>query len=283
MLSGAHRNLEGWESVTDVINIDQAPIGRTPRSNPATYIGFYDDIRKLFAETPESVTRGYTPSRFSFNVKGGRCEECGGEGIVTTQLHFMPDVEAPCQSCKGLRYNEETLEIDYNGKNIADVLDMSIEEGATFFKEVSRISHKLKIMNELGLGYLKLGHPSTILSGGEAQRIKLAFELGKIKRGASNLYILDEPTTGLHIADIQKLLDCLQRLVNLGNTVVVIEHHLDVIKTADHVIDLGPEGGHNGGELIAQGAPEEIMHVHRSHTGRFLKPLLERKMTENAA
>jgi excinuclease ABC subunit A len=283
VLSGQHDCIEGTEWITDVINIDQTPIGRTPRSNPATYIGFYDDIRKLFASVPEAMERGYTASRFSFNVKGGRCEECGGEGIVTTQLHFMPDVEAPCQVCKGTRYNEETLEIEYQGKNISDILEMSIEEGSAFFGSQRTMAHRLSILNELGLGYLKIGHPSTILSGGEAQRIKLANELGKIKRGASNLYILDEPTTGLHIADIQRLLDCLQRLVNAGNTVVVIEHHLDVIKTADYIIDLGPEGGHKGGELIACGTPEEIMHVQRSYTGQFLKPLLEKRLARNAA
>jgi excinuclease ABC subunit A len=274
VLSGDHDGIEGANLVNDIINIDQSPIGRTPRSNPATYIGFYDDIRRLFAETPVAQERGYTPSRFSFNVKGGRCEECGGEGTVTTRLHFMPDVEVECQTCKGARYNQETLEIAYNDRNIAEVLDMSIEDGATFFADKRNIAHKLKIMNELGLGYLKLGHPSTILSGGESQRIKLSRELGKIKRGSHNLYILDEPTTGLHLADIQRLLDCLNRLVNAGHTVLVIEHHLDVIKTADYLIDLGPEGGNDGGEVIAWGTPEEVAANPRSFTGQCLQRVL---------
>ncbi|MBI1925939.1 excinuclease ABC subunit UvrA, partial [Candidatus Poribacteria bacterium] len=271
VLSGEHDTIEGYEYINDVINIDQSPIGRSPRSNPATYIGFYDNIRKLFASTPKSIARGYTTSRFSFNVKGGRCEECSGEGSIITKLHFMPDVEVPCPTCKGARYNEETLEVTYNGKNIAEVLDMSIEEGVEFFADQRLISHKLGVLNDLGLGYLKLGHPATILSGGEAQRVKLADELGKIKRGRHNLYILDEPTTGLHLADIQKLLDSLNRLVDAGHTVLVIEHHLDVIKTADYIIDLGPEGGHKGGEIIAKGVPEEICQIPRSYTGQFLK------------
>jgi excinuclease ABC subunit A len=271
VLAGDHDGVEGIEHITDVINIDQSPIGRTPRSNPATYIGFYDNIRKLFAEAPESVARGYTPSRFSFNVKGGRCEECSGDGTVTTHLHFMPDVEVQCESCKGARYNSETLEVTYNGKNIAEVLDMSIEEGVTFFKSEPAIARKLSVLNSLGLGYLTIGQSSTTLSGGEAQRIKLANELSKMKRGGHVLYILDEPTTGLHLADIQRLLECLNRLVEAGHTVLVIEHHMDVIKTADHIIDLGPEGGHNGGLIIAQGTPEEIAAVKHSHTGRFLK------------
>ena len=224
-----------------MIEIDQSPIGRSPRSNPATYAGFYDDIRSLFAATPLSVERGYTASRFSFNVKGGRCENCAGEGSVTTKLNFLPDVEALCPSCKGARYSAETLEILHEGKNIAEILALSIEEGASFFAHHKKIHHKLKTLSELGLGYLALGHPAPILSGGEAQRVKLATELGKLKRGAKNLYILDEPTTGLHLADIQKLLDCLMRLVEAGNTVLVIEHHLDVIKCADWVIDLGPK------------------------------------------
>jgi excinuclease ABC subunit A len=274
VLAGAHDGIEGIEHVSDVINIDQSPIGRTPRSNPATYIGFYDDIRHMFADTPEAIARGYTVSRFSFNVKGGRCEECGGEGFVTTRLHFMPDVEVPCQTCKGARYNAETLEVQYRGKNIAQVLEMSIEEGVAFFQDRSLIAHKLGMLDQLGLGYLKLGQPSTTLSGGESQRIKLTRELGKIKRGAHNLYILDEPTTGLHLADIQRLLDCLGRLVDAGNTVLVIEHHLDVIKSADYVIDLGPEGGNNGGEVIARGTPEEITQMPHSYTGQFLRPCL---------
>jgi excinuclease ABC subunit A len=276
ILSGDHERLDGFEHVSDVIDIDQSPIGRSPRSNPATYIGFYDNIRKLFASTPEAKERGYTPSRFSFNVKGGRCEECSGEGTITTKLHFMPDVEVPCPSCKGARYNQETLEITFQEKNISQVLEMSIEEGEWFFRDQKLIAHKLGVLNDLGLGYLQLGHPATILSGGEAQRVKLASELSKMKRGRHNLYILDEPTTGLHLADIQKLLDCLNRLVDAGHTVVVIEHQMDVIKSADYIVDLGPEGGHRGGEIVAQGTPEELIEVSESHTGRFLKPHLGR-------
>ena len=273
-LYGAHDELEGHEHISDVINIDQSPIGRSPRSNPATYIGFYDNIRKLFASTPLSATRGYTASRFSFNVKGGRCEECHGEGTITTQLHFMPDVEVVCPTCKGARYNEDTLDVTYNGRNISEILTMSIEEGVEFFADQRLIHHKLNVLNQLGMGYLQIGHPATILSGGEAQRIKLASELGKIKRGKHNLYILDEPTTGLHTADVQKLLDSLNRLVDTGHTVIVIEHHLDVIKTADYVIDLGPEGGHKGGEILAHGTPEDIAKVKASFTGQFLKEYL---------
>ena len=273
-LYGAHDELEGHEHISDVINIDQSPIGRSPRSNPATYIGFYDNIRKLFASTPLSAERGYTASRFSFNVKGGRCEECHGEGTITTQLHFMPDVEVVCPTCKGARYNDDTLDVTYNGRNISEILTMSIEEGVEFFADQRLIHHKLNVLNQLGMGYLQIGHPATILSGGEAQRIKLASELGKIKRGKHNLYILDEPTTGLHMADVQKLLDSLNRLVDTGHTVIVIEHHLDVIKTADYVIDLGPEGGHKGGEVLAHGTPEDIAKVKASFTGQFLKEYL---------
>ena len=273
-LYGAHDELEGHQHLNDVINIDQSPIGRSPRSNPATYIGFYDNIRKLFASTSLALSRGYTASRFSFNVKGGRCEECHGEGTITTKLHFMPDVEVVCPTCKGARYNEDTLDVTYNGKNISEILNMSIEEGVEFFADQRLIHHKLNVLYQLGMGYLQIGHPATILSGGEAQRVKLASELGKIKRGKHNLYILDEPTTGLHIADVQKLLDSLNRLVDSGHTVVVIEHHLDVIKTADHVIDLGPEGGHKGGDVLAQGTPEEIAKVKASYTGQFLKEYL---------
>ena len=273
-LYGTHDELEGHEHISDVINIDQSPIGRSSRSNPATYIGFYDNIRKLFASTPLATARGYTASRFSFNVKGGRCEECRGEGTITTQLHFMPDVEVVCPTCKGARYNEDTLDVTYNGRNISEILNMSIEGGVGFFADQRLIHHKLNVLNQLGMGYLQIGHPATILSGGEAQRIKLASELGKIKRGKHNLYILDEPTTGLHIADVQKLLDSLNRLVDSGHTVLVIEHHLDVVKTADYVIDLGPEGGHKGGEVLAQGTPEEIAKVETSFTGQFLKEYL---------
>ena len=273
-LYGAHDELEGHEHVNNVISIDQSPIGRSARSNPATYIKFYDNIRKLFASTPLSLSRGYTASRFSFNVKGGRCEECHGEGTITTQLHFMPDVEVVCPTCKGARYNEDTLDVTYNGKNISEILNMSIEEGVEFFVDQRLINHKLSVLSQLGMGYLQIGHPATILSGGEAQRIKLASELGKLKYGKHNLYILDEPTTGLHLADVQKLLDSLNRLVDNGHTVLVIEHHLDVIKTADYVIDLGPEGGHKGGEVLAHGTPEEVAAVEASFTGQFLKEYL---------
>jgi excinuclease ABC subunit A len=273
-LYGAHQAIDGVEQISDVIDIDQTPIGRSPRSNPATYIGFYDDIRRLFAATPEAKRRGYGAGHFSFNTKGGRCEECAGEGIVVTSLHFMPDVENPCPACKGARYKEATLEVEYRGKNIAEILDMPVEEGVTFFHDQRLIAHKLGMLQALGLGYLRLGQSSTTLSGGEAQRIKLAGELGKVKRGAHNLYILDEPTTGLHLADIQRLLDSLNRLVEAGHSVLVIEHHLDVIKTADYVIDLGPEGGHAGGELVVAGAPEEVAACERSHTGRYLRHYL---------
>jgi excinuclease ABC subunit A len=271
VLAGAHDGIEGVEHIGDVVNIDQTPIGRSSRSNPATYIGFYDKIRELFSKLPEAEARHYDMGRFSFNCKGGRCEECMGEGLITTQLFFMPDVEAPCPTCKGARYNEETLEVTYKGKNIAEVLDLSIEEGAAFFADHKLIAHKIGILHQLGLGYLKLGHPAPHLSGGEAQRIKLAKELGKLKRGAHNLYILDEPTTGLHLADIERLLASLNRLVDAGNTVLVIEHHLDVIKTADWVIDMGLDGGNAGGEVIAQGTPEAITQSTVSYTGHYLR------------
>jgi excinuclease ABC subunit A len=274
-LPGDHDAVEGIEHVSAVIRIDQSPIGRTPRSNPATYVGFYDDIRQLFAGTPESLRRGYTAARFSFNVKGGRCEECAGHGIVTERLSFMPDVEIPCETCKGTRYNADTLEVTYNGKTIAEVLDLSIEEGVCFFKDRPTLARKIDMLHQLGLGYLTLGQSATTLSGGEAQRVKLSTELGKVKRGGRILYILDEPTTGLHLADIQRLLECLNRLVEAGNTVLVIEHHMDVIKTADWIIDLGPEGGHSGGEIIAIGTPEEVVTNAASHTGRFLRPYLQ--------
>jgi excinuclease ABC subunit A len=274
VLAGDHDALEGHEHVTDVVDIDQAPIGRSSRSNPATYMGFYDAVRKLFADTDESKRRGYTPSTFSFNVKGGRCEECAGEGTITTQLSFLPDVEVTCPTCKGARYGQEALEVKYNGKSIADVLEMSVEDGVEFFADQPTIARPIAVLAELGLGYLKLGHPSTILSGGEAQRVKLAAELGKLKRGKHNLYILDEPTTGLHFADIDKLLASLNRLVDNGHSVVVIEHNLDVVKTADWVIDLGPEGGHKGGQIVAVGTPEEVVRKTKSHTGRFLAEYL---------
>jgi excinuclease ABC subunit A len=274
VLSGAHDSIKGIEHLRDVINIDQTPIGRTPTSNPATYIGVYDAIRQIFASAPDSRRRGYTASRFSFNVKGGRCEECAGQGLMKTSLQFMANVEVICPACKGARYNEETLEVTYRGKNIAEVLDMPMEEAARFFEEVPLIAHKLGILSKLGMGYLKLGQSSTTISGGEAQRVKLAHELGKIKRSGRNLYLLDEPTTGLHLADIQRLLDSLSYLVDAGNTVLVIEHHLDVIKTADWLIDLGPEGGKHGGEIVAQGTPEEIARCSQSYTGRYLCSVL---------
>lgn len=277
VLSGKHRAIEGIEHISDVIHIDQSPIGRSPRSTPVTYIGVYDSIRQLFAETPEAQARGYTASRFSFNVKEGRCAECGGEGILKTHLQFMADVETLCPVCKGARYNEETLEIRYRGSTIADVLDMSIEEGVDFFAGQHLIHHKLRTLHELGLGYLQLGHPATQLSGGEAQRVKLAHQLAKIKRGRHNLYILDEPTTGMHLADIQKLLDSLVRLVDAGHTVLVIEHQMDVIKTADWIVDLGPEGGDDGGRIVAQGTPEDVAQVPESYTGQYLKQVLPGK------
>ncbi|MEL6106758.1 MAG: excinuclease ABC subunit UvrA [Planctomycetota bacterium] len=274
VLSGDHDELTGHEHINDVINIDQSPIGRSSRSNPATYVGIYDAIRKLFADTDAAKERQYTASRFSFNVKGGRCEECSGEGTITTQLSFMPDVEVVCPTCKGLRYNQETLEITYQERDISDILEMSIEDAVEFFADQPAIVRKIGVLHDLGLGYLKLGHPSTILSGGEAQRVKLATELGKLKRGKHNLYILDEPTTGLHFADIDRLLESLNRLVENGHSVVVIEHNLDVIKTADYVIDLGPEGGHKGGRIMATGTPEDIAASKKSHTGRFLAQCL---------
>jgi len=274
ILPGAHDSFEGHEAVDDVVDVDQSPIGRSPRSNPATYVGIYDAIRQLFAETAEARARGFTPSTFSFNVKGGRCEECAGDGAIVTQLSFMPDVEVACPACKGRRYREETLEIALRGRNIAEVLKLSVEEAVAFFAGERAILRKLEVLHELGLGYLELGHAATILSGGEAQRVKLAAELGKLRRGRHNLYILDEPTTGLHLADVQRLLDALQRLVDGGHTVLVIEHHLDVVKCADWIIDLGPEGGHQGGRLIAAGPPEAVAACTASHTGRALRPHL---------
>ncbi len=269
-LPGEHDSLEGLEHVKDVIRIDQSPIGRTPRSNPATYVGFYDDIRRLFAEVPEAKEREYTATRFSFNVKGGRCEECAGQGFVTTHLSFMPDVEAPCEVCKGTRYNNETLEILYKGKTISEVLDLPLEEGTAFFSDHPTICRKIDVLNRLGLGYLTLGQSATTLSGGEAQRVKLATELSKLKRGGQVVYILDEPTTGLHLADIQRLLECLNRLVDAGHSVIVIEHNMEVIKTADWIIDLGPEGGHSGGEIVCVGTPETVKEHPTSYTGLAL-------------
>ena len=273
---GKHKKIKGLEHIDKVINIDQQPIGRTPRSNPATYTGVFDAIRELFSQVSESRMRGYKAGRFSFNVKGGRCEACRGDGILKIEMQFLPDVYVPCEVCKGARYNRETLEVHYKGKTIAEVLDMTIDEAVEFFANVPRIARKLEIIRDVGLGYIRLGQPATTLSGGEAQRVKLATELARRSTGKT-LYILDEPTTGLHAADIHKLLLILQRLVDGGDTVVVIEHNLDVIKTADHIIDLGPEGGTGGGTIVAQGTPEEIVKVKASYTGQFLKPLLEEK------
>ncbi|MGQ0650392.1 MAG: excinuclease ABC subunit UvrA, partial [Gemmatimonadaceae bacterium] len=270
-LPGEHDRVDGMEHVRKVVNIDQSPIGRNSRSNPATYIGFYDTIRDLFTQAPLSVERGYKAGRFSFNVNGGRCEECQGEGVITTQLYFMPDVEVLCGACKGARFNSDTLEVTVRGKTINDVLNMSVEEAVRFFADEATLRRKIEVLNELGLGYLTLGQSATTLSGGEAQRIKIATELSKLQRAKHTVYILDEPTTGLHLADVERLLGSLGQLVDAGHTVLLIEHHLDVIKTADHVIDLGPEGGHAGGEVVVTGTPEEIAACKASHTGRFLK------------
>jgi len=275
-LPGAHDRIDGLEHVHRVVNIDQSAIGRNSRSNPATYIGFYDAIRDLFASTPLSVEREYKPGRFSFNVAGGRCEECQGEGAITTQMYFMPDVEVLCGACKGARFNPETLEVTVRDKTISDVLNMSVEEGSPFFAAEPAIERKIKVLDELGLGYLTLGQSSTTLSGGEAQRVKIATELSTLQRSKHTVYILDEPTTGLHLADIERLLGALNRLVDAGHTVILIEHHMDVIKTADHVIDLGPEGGHAGGGVVVTGTPEDVARCKASHTGRFLKPKLAR-------
>jgi excinuclease ABC subunit A len=270
---GEHDEIEGFDLVDKVIDVDQSPIGRTPRSNPATYTGVFDPIRQLYARLPESRVRGYEPGRFSFNVKGGRCESCRGDGLVKIEMHFLPDVYVPCDLCRGKRYNRETLEILYKGRSIADVLEMTVEEAREFFDAIPRIHSRLQTLEDVGLGYIRLGQPSTTLSGGEAQRVKLATELSKRQTG-STVYILDEPTTGLHFEDIRILLEVLHRLVELGNTVIVIEHHLDVVKTADHVIDLGPDGGNAGGKVVATGTPEEIAAAAGSHTGSFLRERL---------
>ena len=271
---GAHDGIDGLSQIDKIINIDQSPIGRTPRSNPATYTGVFDHIRQLFAQTQEARARGYKPGRFSFNVKGGRCEVCRGDGQIKIEMHFLPDVYVPCEQCHGKRYNRETLEVRFKGKNIADVLEMSVEEAVEFFENVPKIARRLRTLHDVGLDYIRLGQPATTLSGGEAQRVKLATELSKVATG-DTLYILDEPTTGLHFADVQRLLDVLGRLVDAGNTVVVIEHNLDVIKTADRLIDLGPEGGDEGGEVVATGTPEEVAAVEASYTGSFLAELVE--------
>ena len=274
--AGKHQAVEGEEFLDKVIAIDQSPIGRTPRSNPATYTGLFNDIRDLFASTPDAKTRGYGPGRFSFNVRGGRCEACQGDGLIKIEMHFLPDIYVPCEVCKGKRYNRETLEVRYKGKNIYEVLDMTVEEALPFFEHLPRLSNKLHTLYEVGLSYVKLGQPSTELSGGEAQRVKLATELAKRSTGKT-IYILDEPTTGLHTADVHKLIEVLQKLVDVGNTVVVIEHNLDVIKTADHIIDLGPEGGSGGGTIVATGTPEEVAACPESYTGQYLKRMLESK------
>jgi excinuclease ABC subunit A len=269
MRPGAHKRVSGLDQVDKIINIDQSPIGRTPRSNPATYTGVFDQIRDLFSRTQEARARGYKPGRFSFNVKGGRCEVCRGDGQIKIEMHFLPDVYVPCEQCHGKRYNRETLEVRFKGKTIADVLEMPVEEALDFFRHIPKIKRRLQALHDVGLDYIRLGQPATTLSGGEAQRVKLATELQKVATGRT-LYILDEPTTGLHFADVQRLLEMLQRLVDAGNTVVVIEHNLDVIKTADRIIDLGPEGGEEGGLIVAFGSPEEVAAVPESHTGQFL-------------
>jgi len=268
-----HTGLDGLQHVDKVIDIDQAPIGRTPRSNPATYTGVFTHIRDLFANLPESKARGYKPGRYSFNVKGGRCESCQGDGILRIEMHFLPDVYVECEACGGRRYNRETLEVLYRNSSIADVLDMTVSQAAEFLENIPKVKQKLDTLREVGLGYVRLGQSATTLSGGEAQRIKLSKELAKKATGRT-VYILDEPTTGLHFADIAQLLAVLNRLVDAGNTVVVIEHNLDVVKTADWVIDLGPEGGPGGGSVVAQGTPEDVARVAASYTGRFLKKVL---------
>ncbi|MBR2724607.1 MAG: excinuclease ABC subunit UvrA, partial [Ruminococcus sp.] len=273
MQPGKHKNIKGIEHLDKIISIDQSPIGRTPRSNPATYTGMFTDIRELFAKTQEAKLKGFNSGRFSFNVKGGRCEACEGGGIVKIEMHFLPDVYVPCEVCKGRRYNRETLEVKYKGKSIYDVLEMTVEEGLEFFSNIPKIHRRLQTLFDVGLGYIKIGQPATTLSGGEAQRVKLATELSKRSTGKT-IYVLDEPTTGLHTADVHRLTEVLQQLVQKGNSVVVIEHNLDLIKTANHIIDLGPEGGDGGGEIIAQGTPEEIVRSEASYTGHFLKPLL---------
>ena len=273
IIPGKHKCIEGVEQLDKVIDIDQSPIGRTPRSNPATYTGVFDQIRDLFAATADAKARGYKKGRFSFNVKGGRCEACSGDGILKIEMHFLPDVYVPCEVCQGKRYNRETLEVKYKGKSIYDVLNMTVEEALAFFDHVPSIKRKIQTLYDVGLSYIRLGQPSTELSGGEAQRIKLATELSKRSTGKT-IYILDEPTTGLHFADVHKLIEILQRLSEGGNTVVVIEHNLDVIKTADYIIDIGPEGGDKGGTVVAKGTPEEIASNPASYTGQYVSKYL---------
>ena len=272
-IPGEHKEILGMEQLDKVINIDQSPIGRTPRSNPATYTGVFDQIRDLFAATADAKARGYKKGRFSFNVKGGRWEACSGDGIIKIEMHFLPDVYVPCEVCQGKRYNRETLEVKYKGKSIYDVLDMTVEEAVKFFENVPSIRRKIETLYDVGLSYIRLGQPSTTLSGGEAQRVKLATELSRRSTGKT-IYILDEPTTGLHFADVHKLIEILQRLSEGGNTVVVIEHNLDVIKTADYIIDIGPEGGDRGGTVIAKGTPEEIAKSPISYTGKYVEKYL---------
>ena len=278
---GKHNEIRGMENLDKVIQINQSPIGRTPRSNPATYTGVFTDIRELYASTPEAKMHGFTSGRFSFNIKGGRCEACQGDGIIKIEMHFLPDVYVACDVCKGKRYNRETLEVKYKGKSIYDVLEMTVEEGLAFFKDHPKIARKLRTLCDVGLGYIKIGQPATTLSGGEAQRVKLATELSRRPTGKT-VYILDEPTTGLHIADVHKLVEVLQKLVDGGNTVIVIEHNLDLIKTADHIIDLGPEGGDKGGMIIAEGTPEQVAATKGSYTGEYIKMMLERDKKRRA-
>ena len=270
---GKYKEIKGEEFLDKIINIDQSPIGRTPRSNPATYTGLFDIIRDLYAQSPEANVRGFKKGRFSFNTKGGRCEACSGDGILKIEMHFLPDVYVPCEVCHGKRYNRETLEVKFKGKSIADVLDMTVDEAYEFFINIEKLKVKLQTLKDVGLGYIKLGQSSTTLSGGEAQRVKLATELSKRSTGKT-IYVLDEPTTGLHSYDVRKLIDIIQRLTEGGNTVVVIEHNLDVIKCADYIIDLGPEGGDGGGTIVATGTPEEVVKVEKSYTGKYLKNML---------
>jgi excinuclease ABC subunit A len=272
-LPGLHRRITGVENIDKVVEVDQAPIGRTPRSNPATYTGVFDHIRRLFSQTPEAKVRGYQPGRFSFNVKGGRCEACSGDGTIRIEMHFLPDIYVPCEVCHGARYNRDTLEVTFRGKTIADVLEMSCEEALAFFSHQPPIARHLQTLVDVGLGYIRLGQPAPTLSGGEAQRVKLASELSRRPTGHT-LYVLDEPTTGLHFDDVRKLLEVLSRLVDQGNTVIVIEHNLDVIKSADWIIDLGPEGGDRGGQVVAAGTPEDVARARGSYTGEVLAPVL---------